>query len=134
MAGTPLSSPLAYMSAGREGETAVWNCHSGTEDTFHWDVERRPDYNYYQKITGAALGRTQTHNPFSRYICTLGNHESINMNQMYGFEDEVRSKYSSQMWDLFTELFNWLPHTHSQYVILYLRIIIIIIFIMFLFP
>ena len=58
------------------------------------------------------MGRTQTHNPFSRYICTLGNHESINMNQMYGFEGEVRSKYSSQMWDLFTELFNWLPLGH----------------------
>ena len=34
------------------------------------------------------------------------------MNQMYGFEGEVRSKYSSQMWDLFTELFNWLPLGH----------------------
>lgn len=34
------------------------------------------------------------------------------MNQMYGFEGEVRSKYSSQMWDLFTEIFNWLPLAH----------------------
>ena len=45
-------------------------------------------------------------------VCFLGNHESINMNQMYGFEGEVRSKYSSQMWDLFTEIFNWLPLVH----------------------
>ena len=45
-------------------------------------------------------------------VCFLGNHESINMNQMYGFEGEVRSKYSSQMWDLFTEIFNWLPLAH----------------------
>ena len=41
-----------------------------------------------------------------------GNHESINMNQMYGFEGEVRAKYSQQMWDLFTEIFNWLPLAH----------------------
>ena len=34
------------------------------------------------------------------------------MNQMYGFEGEVKSKYSSQMWDLFTELFNRLPLGH----------------------
>ena len=34
------------------------------------------------------------------------------MNQMYGFEGEVRTKYSSQMWDLFTEVFNWLPLAH----------------------
>ena len=34
------------------------------------------------------------------------------MNQMYGFEGEVRAKYSSQMWDLFTEIFNWLPLAH----------------------
>lgn len=42
----------------------------------------------------------------------VGNHESINMNQMYGFEGEVRAKYSSQMWELFTEIFNWLPLSH----------------------
>ena len=46
--------------------------------------------------------------PFS----TTGNHESTNMNQMYGFEGEVRAKYSSQMFDLFTEIFNWLPLAH----------------------
>ena len=34
------------------------------------------------------------------------------MNQMYGFEGEVRAKYSSQMWELFTEIFNWLPLSH----------------------
>jgi serine/threonine-protein phosphatase 5 len=34
------------------------------------------------------------------------------MNQMYGFEGEVRAKYSQQMWDLFTEIFNWLPLAH----------------------
>ena len=34
------------------------------------------------------------------------------MNKMYGFEGEVRSKYSSTMVDLFTEVFNHLPLAH----------------------
>jgi len=34
------------------------------------------------------------------------------MNQMYGFEGEVKSKYSQQMFDLFTEIFNQLPLCH----------------------
>ncbi|PRP73190.1 serine/threonine-protein phosphatase 5 [Planoprotostelium fungivorum] len=38
-----------------------------------------------------------------------GNHETINMNRMYGFEGEVTQKYSKKCFDLFTEVFNWLP-------------------------
>lgn len=34
------------------------------------------------------------------------------MNQMYGFEGEVKFKYSQQMFNIFTELFNWLPLAH----------------------
>lgn len=34
------------------------------------------------------------------------------MNQMYGFEGEVKSKYNSQMAEVFTEVFNWLPLAH----------------------
>ena len=34
------------------------------------------------------------------------------MNLMYGFEGEVCTKYLSQMCDLFTEVFNWLPLAH----------------------
>lgn len=34
------------------------------------------------------------------------------MNQMYGFEGEVKAKYTSQMAELFTEVYNWLPLTH----------------------
>jgi len=41
-----------------------------------------------------------------------GNHETINMNQMYGFEGEVKEKYTSKMVDLFTEVYNLLPLTH----------------------
>ncbi|XP_076097475.1 serine/threonine-protein phosphatase 5-like isoform X2 [Mytilus galloprovincialis] len=49
--------------------------------------------------------------PDSFYMAR-GNHESATMNQMYGFEGEVKSKYSSKMADLFTEIFNLLPLCH----------------------
>eukprot|EP01118_Nematostelium_gracile_P018746 TRINITY_DN8453_c0_g1_i1.p1 TRINITY_DN8453_c0_g1~~TRINITY_DN8453_c0_g1_i1.p1 ORF type:complete len:487 (-),score=134.49 TRINITY_DN8453_c0_g1_i1:87-1547(-) len=38
-----------------------------------------------------------------------GNHESITMNRTYGFEGEVMAKYTKKCFDLFTEVFNWLP-------------------------
>ncbi|EUB61432.1 Serine/threonine-protein phosphatase 5 [Echinococcus granulosus] len=46
------------------------------------------------------------------FFMSRGNHESENMNQMYGFENEVRSKYNNQMAEIFTEVFNWLPLAH----------------------
>ncbi|KAG8305107.1 Serine/threonine-protein phosphatase 5 [Homalodisca vitripennis] len=46
------------------------------------------------------------------FYMARGNHESQTMNQMYGFEGEVKAKYTSQMAELFTEVYNWLPLTH----------------------
>ncbi|RNA29186.1 serine threonine- phosphatase 5 [Brachionus plicatilis] len=46
------------------------------------------------------------------FFLARGNHESLNMNQMYGFEGEVKSKYSPQMFNIFTEIFNLLPLCH----------------------
>ena len=40
---------------------------------------------------------------------TRGNHESKNMNKIYGFEGEVKHKYDDTTMQLFTEVFNWLP-------------------------
>lgn len=40
---------------------------------------------------------------------TRGNHETKNLNRVYGFEGEVRAKYDSQTMDLFTEVFQALP-------------------------
>lgn len=40
---------------------------------------------------------------------TRGNHESKNMNKIYGFEGEVRHKYDAQVMTLFAEVFCWLP-------------------------
>lgn len=34
------------------------------------------------------------------------------MNKMYGFEGEVKAKYTGNMVDLFTEVYNWLPLCH----------------------
>jgi len=43
------------------------------------------------------------------FMMTRGNHETINMNTMYGFKGEVEHKYNRKVFDLFTELFNALP-------------------------
>lgn len=40
---------------------------------------------------------------------TRGNHESQNMNRIYGFEGEVHAKYTETVFQLFTELFQSLP-------------------------
>ncbi|KAL3316182.1 Serine/threonine-protein phosphatase 5 [Cichlidogyrus casuarinus] len=46
------------------------------------------------------------------FYMSRGNHESDNMNQMYGFANEVKEKYSLEMFDIFSEIFNWLPLCH----------------------
>ncbi|EGD78727.1 serine/threonine-protein phosphatase 5 [Salpingoeca rosetta] len=48
----------------------------------------------------------------NHFFLSRGNHESINMNQMYGFFGEVKAKYTDDLADLFTEVFNWLPLGH----------------------
>jgi len=48
----------------------------------------------------------------NHFFMSRGNHESENMNKMYGFEGEVKAKYSSTMVELFTEVYNWLPLSH----------------------
>ncbi|CAF3958619.1 unnamed protein product [Rotaria sp. Silwood2] len=48
----------------------------------------------------------------NHFFLARGNHESIIMNQMYGFEGEVKAKYTAEMFQLFTEVFNYLPLSH----------------------
>ncbi|WAR19748.1 PPP5-like protein [Mya arenaria] len=48
----------------------------------------------------------------NHFFMARGNHESFTMNQMYGFEGEVKHKYTQKMAELFTEVFNWLPLCH----------------------
>ena len=40
---------------------------------------------------------------------TRGNHETKNMNKIYGFEGEVKHKYDATIFGLFLEAFSWLP-------------------------
>ncbi|KAL1110136.1 hypothetical protein AAG570_008213, partial [Ranatra chinensis] len=47
-----------------------------------------------------------------KFFMSRGNHESHTMNQMYGFDGEVKAKYTAQMAELFTEVYNWLPLAH----------------------
>jgi serine/threonine-protein phosphatase 5 len=46
--------------------------------------------------------------PESIYL-TRGNHETKNMNRIYGFEGEVKAKYDDKIFDLFLEVFGQLP-------------------------
>ena len=48
----------------------------------------------------------------NHFFMSRGNHETISMNRMYGFEGEVRHKYDSKCMDAFTEVFNLLPLAH----------------------
>jgi serine/threonine-protein phosphatase 5 len=41
-----------------------------------------------------------------------GNHESRSMNKMYGFEGEVKAKYSEAVFEMFSEVFCLLPLAH----------------------
>ena len=45
-------------------------------------------------------------------LLSRGNHETLNMNRIYGFEGEVKAKYSATMFQLFTEVFHCLPLCH----------------------
>ena len=64
-------------------------------------------------VNVSAAITSQRHHFFFFSVHPLpGNHESDHLNMMYGFEGEVKSKYSSIMMNLFSELFNWLPLAH----------------------
>jgi serine/threonine-protein phosphatase 5 len=48
----------------------------------------------------------------NHFHLSRGNHETINMNKMYGFEGEIKHKYNAEMADFFTGVYNWLPLAH----------------------
>eukprot|EP01137_Pigoraptor_chileana_P027038 Opistho-2@9129 len=48
----------------------------------------------------------------NHFFMNRGNHESDNMNKMYGFDGETKHKYNEKMVSIFHEVFNWLPLAH----------------------
>jgi serine/threonine-protein phosphatase 5 len=45
----------------------------------------------------------------NHFHMTRGNHESRNLNKIYGFEGEVNAKYDATIMTLFSEVFCLLP-------------------------
>ena len=45
----------------------------------------------------------------SALFLSRGNHETDDMNKVYGFEGEVKAKYTAVMFKLFSEIFNAVP-------------------------
>jgi serine/threonine-protein phosphatase 5 len=48
----------------------------------------------------------------NHFFLSRGNHETINMNKMYGFDGEVKSKFNDILSDYFNDIFNHLPLGH----------------------
>jgi len=48
------------------------------------------------------------HDPTCIYL-SRGNHETKNMNRIYGFEGEVKAKFDDKIFQLCLEVFEWLP-------------------------
>ena len=46
------------------------------------------------------------------FFLSRGNHETINMNKVYGFEGEVKHKFDMKVMAVFTEVFQALPLAH----------------------
>ncbi|EPY43460.1 protein phosphatase 5 [Angomonas deanei] len=75
---------------------------------FNGDFVDRGSYSFENVMTLFAYKLLYPQHVF----LSRGNHEGLPMNRVYGFEGEVRAKYSSELFGLFSEVFNALPTGH----------------------
>jgi serine/threonine-protein phosphatase 5 len=46
------------------------------------------------------------------FYMSRGNHETMNLNKLYGFEGEINVKYDKKVYELFCQMFRTLPLSH----------------------
>ena len=46
------------------------------------------------------------------FFMSRGNHESKNLNKLYGFENEIKHKFDARTYELFSDMFSLLPIGH----------------------
>ena len=81
------------------------NPHSTNPYLFNGDFVDRGSFSLEVVLT---FFLWKLHDPTCIYL-TRGNHETKNMNRIYGFEGEVKAKYDDKIFQLFLEVFEWLP-------------------------
>lgn len=72
---------------------------------FNGDFVDRGSFSFEVVFTLIAI---KLSNPEALFMLR-GNHETKNMNKIYGFEGEVLHKYDVSVYNLFAEVFSWLP-------------------------
>lgn len=75
---------------------------------FNGDFVDRGSYSVENVLTLFAYKLLYPHH----FFLSRGNHEGGPMNHFYGFEGEVKAKYSNEVYELFSEVFNALPIGH----------------------
>jgi serine/threonine-protein phosphatase 5 len=117
----PLESP-AHDPEGKPRLTVCGDTHGQFYDVLHiFELNGMPSRNNPYHFNGDFVDRGSFSveviltfllfklcDPECIYLCR-GNHETKNMNKIYGFEGEVKAKYDDQIFQLFLEVFEWLP-------------------------
>jgi serine/threonine-protein phosphatase 5 len=87
----------------------IWQLNGMPSETnpylFNGDFVDRGSFSYEVIMTMFALKLLYPRH----FHLTRGNHESITMNEIYGFKGEVAAKVDPNVFGLFSEAFNWLP-------------------------
>jgi len=113
---------LMRISVGEKGFTVCGDTHGQFYDLLHiFEINGLPSKDNPYLFNGDFVDRgsfslevittllaIKVACPEAVYL-TRGNHESKNMNKIYGFEGEVKHKYDASIMTMFAEVFCWLP-------------------------